>query len=358
MRTHHRPAAIGLALGLLALPTLGCGANVDRGGGGADPRGVDAPAAAPHASFTGQEIFRGTMFGTGPVAALLPEIWKHPQVTQAVERARGLDYRPTELTQLDKQLDDAAASEPDISPATMTKFRTLMDRAAHEPADRRVRATAHVQARMQRLMVAAIEKEDPSFFTRFGVQMQSGNQVRIDAAIHDATRHLVEVITRLTPAIQHEDGCGACGACGGQTACGQASCGQGSCGQGQGSCGQGQASCGQGQSSCGQGQASCGQGQQSCGGQSQGSCGSVGGSGNSNWFYNTNYVYTVNWGAISNAVAGVTAVAAGVAAVIVLAFFWDPGDGDGRKDVTGLAPDRTLQRQMVVDTIAKRLQVI
>ena len=165
--------------------------------------------------------------------------------------------------------------------------------------------------------------------------------IRIDAAVHEATKRLVEAITKLAPSKGTEDGCGACGACG---ACGQ---GQGSCGQGQGSCGQGQ---GQGSCGQGQGQGSCGQGQGqgSCGqGQGQGSCGqgSVGGSGNDNWFYNTNYVYTVNWGAVSNAVAGVTAVAAGAVAVIILAFFWDPTETGG-KDGSGLEPDHTLQRQI------------
>ena len=346
MRPRHRHALFGVALGLLSPLVVGCGSAGQPG------ETIDSlsKVAAPHPYFTGEEVFRGTMFGTGPVAELLPEIWKRPELAQATARAKSVEFQPSLKAKLDVEMEAVSSSEPDISPATIARFKTLMESVSKAPVDQRAAATAAAQAKMQRLLLRVIHKSDPSFFTRFAAQMQSGNQLRIDAAVHEATKHLVEAITKLAPSKGTEDGCGACGACG---ACGQGqgSCGQGSCGQGQGSCGQGQGSCGQGQSSCGQGQSSCGQGQSSCG------QGAVGGSGNDNWFYNTNYVYTVNWGAISNAVAGVTAVAAGAVAVIILAFFWDPTDNGGKND-SGLEPDHTLQRQIVIDAISWRLRAI
>jgi hypothetical protein len=344
MRPRHRHALFAVAFGLLSPLVLGCGSAGQPG------ETVDSlsKVATPHPYFTGEEVFRGTMFGTGPVADLLPEIWKRPELAQAAARAKSVEFQPSLKAKLDVEMEAVSSSEPDISPATIARFKTLMESVSKAPVDQRAAATAAAQAKMQRLLLRVIHKSDPSFFTRFAAQMQSGNQIRIDAAVHEATKHLVEAITRLAPSKGTEDGCGACGACGQ----GQASCGQG---QGQGSCGQGQ---GQGSCGQGQGQGSCGQGQSSCGqGQGQTSCGqgAVGGSGNDNWFYNTNYVYTVNWGAISNAVAGVTAVAAGAVAVIILAFFWDPTESGG-KDGSGLEPDHTLQRQIVIDSIASRLR--
>jgi hypothetical protein len=61
---------------------------------------------------------------------------------------------------------------------------------------------------------------------------------------------------------------------------------------------------------------------------------------------------------VSNAVAAVSAVAAGALAVIVLGFFWDPTDDTHFHDESGLAQDHTLQRQMVINTIASRLSAI
>src|SRR6202044_3199285 len=157
-------------------------------------------------------------------------------------------------------------------------------------------------ARMQRTVLRLIRQADPTFFPRYGSAMQSGNPVRVDAAMHEATRQVMSAFVELGPQRPKGADCGGCG---------------GTCG---GTCG-GQACSGNGGTSCsGNTGSSCsGNGGTSCSGNTGSSCsGQSSCGGSQNWFYAVNYV------AVSNVVAGVSAVAAGVVAGIILGFFWDP----------------------------------
>jgi SdpC family antimicrobial peptide len=99
------------------------------------------PAAPANrlAGMTGEEAFRGIFFGEGRVAAALPEIWE----------GKSLEQRTSE--KLTDQADRLAA------------LRAGMDE-----------------------MVARIAAADPTFFPRFGQAVQSGDRLKVGAAIDEA----------------------------------------------------------------------------------------------------------------------------------------------------------------------------
>ncbi len=96
-----------------------------------------AVAEAAELPYDGDTLFRGVFFAAGPVAKLLPEIWRNPEVAAYFEQAR--PAVPAE---------QAAASIDQI--------------------------------------VGALNAQDPAFFGRFASDMQSGNRVRISQAFQEA----------------------------------------------------------------------------------------------------------------------------------------------------------------------------
>jgi SdpC family antimicrobial peptide len=99
------------------------------------------PARAAGRRFSGEEIFRGVFFGTGPVAARLPEIWQQP------------------------------------------RFASVN----HLRAEPRVR-------RLQERLVAKLEQAHPGLLDWFGIEAQSGDHLRIRHALGFVGDQLVEAI--------------------------------------------------------------------------------------------------------------------------------------------------------------------
>jgi SdpC family antimicrobial peptide len=97
----------------------------------------------PNLQYDGETIFRGVFLDDGPVAKLFPEIWENPTI---------VGYRDQALK---------AGSE---------------DQAA---------AT-------RQALIAALQAEDPTFFDRFGKEMQSGDRIRIKAAMTEAGSRLTK----------------------------------------------------------------------------------------------------------------------------------------------------------------------
>jgi hypothetical protein len=89
MRSRHTHILFGLLVGLLTPAIIGCGSSADPGG-----RGGAQASAAEHPFYSGEDVFRGVMFGTGPVAELLPEIWKRPELARAASRAKSAEFQP------------------------------------------------------------------------------------------------------------------------------------------------------------------------------------------------------------------------------------------------------------------------
>jgi SdpC family antimicrobial peptide len=89
----------------------------------------------------GETVFRGGLLDDGPVARLLPEIWENPVI---------MGYR--------------------------------------DHADLTGQTTEAVQ-----LLIAALRAQAPTFFDRFGTEMQSGDHIRILRAIDEGGDRLKKV---------------------------------------------------------------------------------------------------------------------------------------------------------------------
>jgi SdpC family antimicrobial peptide len=113
--------------------------------GCAVPATAKSPTIEPQPSlqYDGKTIFLGVFLDDGPVAKLFPEIWENPTV---------VGYRDEALK---------AGSEE--------------------------QATAARQA-----LIAALQAQDPTFFDRFGKEMQSGDRIRVKAAMTEAGNRLMK----------------------------------------------------------------------------------------------------------------------------------------------------------------------
>ena len=95
-------------------------------------------ATTSQRTYDGETIFRGLVLGDGPVAKLFPEIWQDPQVLAYRQRA-------------DQQ------STPEQRSAARQKLIDLL------------------------------RVQDPTFFSRFGTEIQSGDPVRVEGALTELT---------------------------------------------------------------------------------------------------------------------------------------------------------------------------
>ena len=96
-------------------------------------------------SFTGEQIFRGVLFGEDPVAHLFPEVWSSEQVSEQLN----------------------------------TKEKVVAWDAVKEQVVTHVKAT------------------DPTFMDEFGVEMQSGEHLRIEAALKEASQKITTAMQSL-----------------------------------------------------------------------------------------------------------------------------------------------------------------
>ncbi|MEP6993996.1 MAG: hypothetical protein ABI968_05690 [Acidobacteriota bacterium] len=87
--------------------------------------------------YDGETLFRGILFGVGPVGDLFPEVWKD---------ARTMGYAP----------EDAAATA------------------------------------VRERLIAEIAHRDPAFLSAFAEDMQSGDQLRVQGAVGSAIKKLID----------------------------------------------------------------------------------------------------------------------------------------------------------------------
>lgn len=106
----------------------------------------------PNQSFTGEEVFRGIMFGQAPVAQLFPEIW----------------------------------SSDDVAEQLNTKEKVKAWDALTES------------------VVSQIKTADPTFMDRFGQEMQSGDHLRIQNGMIEASEKMFNAMTAI--GVMNENG--------------------------------------------------------------------------------------------------------------------------------------------------------
>ena len=103
--------------------------------------GVSLGETAAALPYSGQTVFRGVFLGDGPVAKLFPEIWES------------------------------------------TGIAAYMQRAAQEKSPEAIAAG-------KQQIIDILQKQDPTFFARFGAEMQSGDRIRIQQALAEAGTRL------------------------------------------------------------------------------------------------------------------------------------------------------------------------
>jgi SdpC family antimicrobial peptide len=108
--------------------------------------GIPRPAFAQSSqSFTGEQIFRGILFGEPPVSQLFPEIWAGDAARQSLD----------------------------------TKDKII---AVNE---------------LKEGVVAEIISSDPAFLSYFGQEMQSGDHLRVQAALREASQRMFAAMQSL-----------------------------------------------------------------------------------------------------------------------------------------------------------------
>jgi len=202
---------------LLALQLSACGSPFDQtdrpSSAGETPEEIDNNGGA--ALFDGETVFKGTFFGMGPVAELIPEIWtgrdlnfikaqlsspdsaaKAQKAAAAVEEVarelRAHGYEDATAAKARKIAEDVLtlAQSPD-------ELARLLDKAA---ADIRHGSVSAATAVAVNRTMDQIKARDPQFFERFGTDVQSGNHLRISRALEKAGKEFASA-TLLDPVV-------------------------------------------------------------------------------------------------------------------------------------------------------------
>jgi hypothetical protein len=134
---------VALALG------VGCGS---RGNGQSHSAYRTAGAAAvatvqAERLFKGEEVFRGVLFGIGPVARLLPEVWESPEVAAAKEKNASKDLRLKIQAKMESDFASLPQSEPDLSPKAIAAVHEMIEASKKAPLGTRVRPRRARRAR-------------------------------------------------------------------------------------------------------------------------------------------------------------------------------------------------------------------
>jgi SdpC family antimicrobial peptide len=181
MKTNFRTVALRLLAVSALVAAAGCS-----GSGPADPNGQQAPTAEV-GHVDGLTVYRGVFFGEGPIADRLPETWgaearaQRTAMTESPERAaetlqgaiarmKADNWSPALIAQAEQSLAELRSGAP-VPQAQLGQESTVKD-----------------------LVVARIAEDDPTFFGRYAADMQSGNHVRVDNAMQEATGKTKEAL--------------------------------------------------------------------------------------------------------------------------------------------------------------------
>jgi hypothetical protein len=132
------------------------------------------------APASGVDVFKGVVFGTGPLAAKL-SMWS-PETRAKVAAIPA----PVQIAKLENALSTMRSQGWSAEAIAHTEQTlTMLRQGAPLP-----QADAARRAKQEDFVIAHLAKTDPTFFQRFGVEMQSGNPVRVEAAFSEARDRL------------------------------------------------------------------------------------------------------------------------------------------------------------------------
>jgi SdpC family antimicrobial peptide len=154
-------------------------------------------------SYDGETLFRGIFFGTGAAATKLPELWSNSAAASLVTKA--LQTSPTSAAAQLRAYASIARTEGSSTATvtTLTKAADLLARTKLSSADFANRlgdARSKLLAdRAAATVIAKIREKKPTFFKDFGNAIQSGDRVRIQAAVKTARVALLDEWCGTTP---------------------------------------------------------------------------------------------------------------------------------------------------------------
>jgi hypothetical protein len=175
----HKPthpstrSAATLSAALASVITLTACGTAPNGGTSTESTDEAVTRAAP---ASGVDVFKGVIFGSGPVATKL-SMWSPEMRAQAAATPA-----PVKIAQLESALTQMRADGWSAEAIAHTeKTLNLLRQGVPLP-----QVDAATRAQKEDYVVEQLAKTDPSFLQRFGVEMQSGNPVRVDAAFKEA----------------------------------------------------------------------------------------------------------------------------------------------------------------------------
>lgn len=139
----------------------------------------------------GRTVFVGVFFGAGPAADRLAEVWNSPDIKLLREAQARMS--PEEQA---AQLEMAAAQFAKQGSANVAKM--LMATAGRVRTGTESPGDDAMKRDVRDAIAAYVQSVDATFFLRFGEDMQSGDNVRVDAALVEGTKLLANAITTLT----------------------------------------------------------------------------------------------------------------------------------------------------------------
>jgi hypothetical protein len=150
------------------------------------PTASDAPSSKAAAPYSGVDTFKGIFFREGPAAEAVAPLGtaKAQEIPQSTEQ---------QIAQLEHAI--AQMKADGWSEALISKAQAALDtlRAGGQLQE----ASVDEVTVARDLLVARIAETDPTFFDRFGGDMQSGDHLRVEAAMAEASAHLRAALSTL-----------------------------------------------------------------------------------------------------------------------------------------------------------------
>lgn len=171
---HRGSRSRSLCAALLSV-TLASGAVVACDNG-ADPT-ADDERRERFAAMSGEEIFVGLFLGQGEAASLLPEV--HDR-TELAEQLRD----PTEILDALSRAKAEREAQGDSRGAALVQ--SAIEAIESGAAAEQLADGIAISETLASMFVQEIAAKDPTFFTRFGDEIRSGDPRRVDRALQEA----------------------------------------------------------------------------------------------------------------------------------------------------------------------------
>lgn len=144
--------------------TAGCASDLEPG--------EDPTSALRLGRYDGKTFFNGVLFGIGPIAAMLPEMWSPEAIRAGLKELASLSPEEIAARVNDERAQESLASSSDVSKI----------------------AVPPPPLAIAQLITDQISNADPKFFPRFAIEITSGDHLRVDQALKNAMARITTAI--------------------------------------------------------------------------------------------------------------------------------------------------------------------